>query len=347
MLLLRHHQCQFVVNVLPLGGGRIVVRDRAGMQSVSQFNRLLPAIIALFSYASVLAKGARVLDDPDPYWHIVVGRWILAHGAVLNRDVFSATVAGTPWVPHEWLAEVAIAWLYDHFGWAALVIATGIAFATALALLTIALRRYLPPAATIVGAATAWGLCFPHVLARPHVLALPLLVLWADRLVAAREHDCAPSLLLAPLMLLWANLHGSFIFGLALVALFAGEALFMAADRHAALRVVRTWGLFGIAAFACALVTPHGIGGLLMPFGLTSMQLAMSLINEWKSADFQEPQPLEAWLLLALLGVLLYGVRLPVTRIAMLLLLLHLALQHQRHQEILGLLVPLLVAPAL
>src|SRR5262249_60185281 len=118
MLLLRHHQCQFVVNVLPSGGGRIVVRDRAGMQSVSQFNRLLPAIIALFGYASVLAKGARVLNDPDPYWHIVVGRWILAHGVVPNRDVFSATAAGTPWGPHEWLAEGGTARRCAHFRWA-------------------------------------------------------------------------------------------------------------------------------------------------------------------------------------------------------------------------------------
>jgi hypothetical protein len=37
----------------------------------------------------------------------------------------------------------------------------------------------------------------------------------------------------------------------------------------------------------------------------------------------------------------------PVTRIAMLLLLLHLALQHQRHAELLGLTAPLLLAPSL
>ena len=39
--------------------------------------------------------------------------------------------------------------------------------------------------------------------------------------------------------------------------------------------------------------------------------------------------------------------RLPATRLIMLLLLLHMALQHRRHIEILGLLAPLLLAPAL
>ena len=77
------------------------------------------------------------------------------------------------------------------------------------------------------------------------------------------------------------------------------------------------------------------------------MPFVMATINEWKSPDFQYPQPLEAWLLLAILGALVSGLRLPVTRIAMFLLLLHEALAHRRFGEIFGLAAPLLFAPAL
>jgi hypothetical protein len=52
------------------------------------------------------------------------------------------------------------------------------------------------------------------------------------------------------------------------------------------------------------------------------MKFALSWIAEWKSPDFQSFQPLEFWLLLFILGALLLGAKLPVTRIAILLLLI-------------------------
>ena len=51
--------------------------------------------------------------------------------------------------------------------------------------------------------------------------------------------------------------------------------------------------------------------------------------------------------MLVLLASLSIGIRLPLTRITMILILLHFALQHQRHAELLGLVTPLLVAPSL
>ena len=65
----------------------------------------------------------------------------------------------------------------------------------------------------------------PHMLARPHVLALPLLVAWTAGLIAAADRRAAPSFWLLPLMALWANLHGGFVFGLALIAALALDAV--------------------------------------------------------------------------------------------------------------------------
>ena len=311
------------------------------------FGISLPAWVFLIAFGATLATARNILIDQDPYWHIAAGRWIIAHGAVPHRDVFSSSMAGAPWVPHEWLSEVILAAGYDQLGWAGLVVGTAIVFATTLACLVAILRRFLPPSAALVATLGAWGLCVAHLHARPHVFGLLLLVIWLGVLVGARHEERAPAPAYALLMVLWANLHGGFVVGLVLAALMAGEALFEAADRPSLLRAARGWGLFGGLALLAAFATPNGLSGLLLTFDFMRMPFALSTINEWKSPDFQYPQPLEAWLLLLILGALSAGVRLPVTRIAMLLLLLHEALVHRRFGEILGLATPLLLAPAL
>lgn len=311
------------------------------------FAWLLPVAGGLAAYASVLARGGGVFGDPDPFYHVAVGRWIIAHGAVPRADPFSFSLPGAPWVAHEWLVELMFARLHDAFGWGGLLFAAAALFGLAIGLLIAALRRHVDDAIALIGALSAWGLCFPHLLARPHLFALPLLVVWIVALDKARSADRAPPLALALLMTLWANLHGSYMLALGLAALFAGEAVFEAATPRAALVALRRWAVFGGLAAAAALVTPNGLPGVALPFEMARLDFALSWVNEWQSPNFQAMHPLEGWLLLVLLGALTLGVRLPITRIAMLLVLLHLALTHQRHGEILGLAAPLLVVRAL
>lgn len=307
----------------------------------------LPLVVALLAYALVLAAGTRILDDPDTFSHVAIGQWIVAHAAVPHADIFSATMHGTPWVADEWLSEVILAAAYKVLGWEGLVLATAIALAATMALLARALLRVLDPVYVLIAVLAAWGLSFPHITARPHVFALPLLVLWTEGLVAARQADRAPSPWLLLVIALWANLHGGFALGLALALLFAGEALYDAADGAALWRAARGWGVFlGLAALASCL-TPNGVAGLLLPFHLIGMNFALGLLDEWQSPNFQQLQPLEFWLLLVLLGTLSLGLRLSLTRIVMFLVLLHMALEHKRFAENLGLAGALLVAPEL
>src|SRR5438046_7979689 len=193
------------------------------------------------------------------------------------------------------------------------------------------LLRSLAPIHALLATALAWHLISGHILARPHIFALPILVLWTAALVRARDEDRAPPLWLVPLMVLWANLHGSFIFGLALAALFAVEALIAAPDWRSRRRAARSWLLFGALSLLAALVTPFGIEGLLQPFRLLGMSFALAALIEWSSPDFQHYNPLELWIMVVLVAAFSLQWRLPATRLAMLLLLLHMALQHRRH----------------
>ena len=308
----------------------------------------LPLTFGIIMYAAILGTGlaSGTLSDADTYWHIAAGRWIIANGAVPHQDMFSFSMEGAPWTSPEWLAEVVFAWLYERFGWAGPIEATALSFALALGLLLRSLLRSMTPVYALIATVLACGLTLNHLLARPHILVLPLLVFWVAALVAARAEDRAPPVYLAPLMCLWVNLHSSYILGLGLAGLLAAEALLAAPDYRARLNALRGWALFGAASLGAALINPYGSDALVQPLRLATMS-ANKFILEWQSPNFQQNWAPELWILLILLGSLARGWRLPWTRAGMLLLLLHMTLQHARYAELLGFIAPVLAAPAL
>jgi hypothetical protein len=312
----------------------------------ARLDAALPAVVFAVAFLAALAAARNIIADQDPFWHIAVGRWILEHGAVPHRDLFSHTMPDAPWVAHEWLSEAVIAWAYDHCGWAGLAALAAGAFAAALALLAGYLERWLPPVPTLLAVFGAFGLCLGHLHARPHVFGLPLMVVWFATLDRARAERRRPPFWLAAVMLLWANLHGGYVLGLGLAALIGAEAVFEAAARERA-RTALGWSAFGALALLAALATPNGLAGLALPFNLARMDYALSAIGEWRSPDFHHPQPLELWLYAGLVGALTFGAKIPLTRTAILIVLMHLALTYVRFAEIAGLVAPLVLAPAI
>jgi hypothetical protein len=145
---------------------------------------------------------------------------------------------------------------YNHLGWGGLRVAAALTFAAASGLLLRALLRYFEPVPALIAAGAAWGLCLPHLLARPHILTLPLLVLWLSLLVAARHEDAAPSPWGAPLMLLWASLHPSYVLGLGLARLFAGEAVLDQLSWRASRLQALKWSVFHVVSVLAVGVTP-------------------------------------------------------------------------------------------
>jgi hypothetical protein len=302
----------------------------------------LVAAAAFVTLAAVVCFSARVFIDGDTNWHVAAGRWILAHQTAPASDPFSYTYAGKPWLAHEWLAEVLMAMAYAAAGWSGVVLAIGLCAAVAYAMIAAELRLWLGPVGQAIGLGLSFACLEPFLFARPHIIALPLLVGWTRSLLAARRQERAPPLALTPLMMVWANLHASFIFGLGLIGPFALEAV-AGADRTARLRTIRDWGLFGALAVAFSLATPHGLKGLLFPFQVLGMKVLPNIL-EWRAANFQEPTLLEGALLGALFLGLWKGVRTPPLRLALLVALVHMALQHIRQQAVLAALAPLLLA---
>jgi hypothetical protein len=304
----------------------------------------LPSIVAVLALMSRLYDRLVLLIDPDTYLHIAAGRWIIAHHALPLHDPFSHSMPGAAWVVHEWLTELVLASVYDWRGWPAVALVAMLCFAATLALLTRRLLEHFEPFSALILVAASGALLLPHLLARAHVLAFPLLVVWTAELIAARDRNRHPPLWLLPVMTLWANLHGGFMFGLALAGFLGVEAVVVATSWSERRAAFWQWGGFITLATLAALCTPNGLGGLLLPFRIMGMTVLQHSFGEWLSPNFQTFEPLELWLL-GTVGVgAALGLRVPLTRLLLLLGLFHMALSHVRHADFVALVVPLAIA---
>ncbi len=305
-------------------------------------NPAAPTIIwpwaALFGLLAALFAPP-VLGDPDTLWHLAAGDWILRHRAVPSVDPFSWTFGGADWHAHEWLAELLMQLAFRAGSWSGLLVLFGLAAGLTLGLLAHHLGRWLAPVPTVAVSALAAACIGPSLLARPHLLALPLLELWTAWLLIGRERG-RPPLRLLLLMPVWANLHGSFVLGLLLLAAFALEQ----AIRRG--RSAWPWCTLLLAAAAAACLQPWGWRGLLFPVQLLSLR-QLGAIREWQPTDFATMPPIELALLAVLFICLTRGVRVSVLRALILLAVLHLALSHSRHQMVAGIVGALMLAAPL
>jgi hypothetical protein len=305
----------------------------------------LPWLVGAVVYALLLALGPRLLNDPDSYSHIAVGRWILAHDGVPASDPFSFSTHGAPWITFEWLSEVIYAAVYALSGWAGVVALAAAAVALAIGLLMRFLLRELSPTPALLMVVAAVTLLAPHILARPHVLMLPIMVAWAAALVRCMDRRAPPPYWALPLLILWANLHGSVVLALGLIGPAVLEAL-LDAKRSEWPRVLLRWLPFTALSVAACCLTPYGPDPLLMPLKTLGLGPALGWISEWRPQDFSHVGVFEL-LLLAGIFALSRGVTLPMVRALVLLGLIHFALAQTRNADLLAMLAPLYLAAPL
>jgi hypothetical protein len=315
-------------------------------ENASPMRGLLPLWVGIGIYTVFLLAGDKLLNDPDTYWQIAVGQWILDHRAVPQTDIYSFTMVGQPWISTQWLAQVLLAASYSVAGWAGPVVLGAASIAVTFALQVRFLSRRLSESASLAFVTMAVALVAAHLLARPHVLALPVMVAWVGGLVAAMDRRDAPSFWLLPLMTLWANLHGGFVLGLALMAPMALDAVWNA-DAPLRKSLALRWASFAAAALIASCLTPYGWDALFAARRILDLGQALDLIGEWRPANFAHPAPLEAAVSLGFILALWRGVTLPPIRIALVVGFVLMALSHVRNAEVLALLAPMVLAAPL
>ena len=300
---------------------------------------ILPLFIAILLIPAALGSSQTIFNDGDVSWHIATGQWILDHGAIPHSDPFSFTWAGKPWVAIEWLAEVIFAAAFRMAGYAGVsALVTAMLMALHAIVYFNATRSVRPWIAA--GATVLMDLALiPTLVARPHVLTWPLLAGWVWLMLRARDQHRAPPLLAALLMALWANLHGGFVFGLAIAAVFGFEALVASSDKPRACGTGRCSAWLCIAAL---FINGNGVEGVIHPLRFTQLKM-LPLIDEWKPSNPQST-PFSFVVLAITLGLVAWKrPRLSWVRWLLLAGLLGLALLQVRHQSMLAIVAAMIL----
>lgn len=276
---------------------------------------LVPTVLILIFLAKVV-NGQ--FNDPDFYWHLKTGEYIVAHGALPQADIFSYTHPGKPWVLHEWLFQVII-YLVQVWGgelgisvFVALILTACLWFIYA-----ICARLLRGDKAKALIVALLYCSFIISSAPRPHLFTFLFFSLFLYILLSFKYFNETARLWVIPLvMVLWANLHGGFFIGLVLVWLFIlGEWVTCFLAEKSALarrRSLMQLTLAGVLALLATLANPEFIRYWLYPFQVIDMEASKGLIEEWRSPDFHQPIFIY-WLLIivSFLAAMIYTSRKP------------------------------------
>ncbi len=233
----------------------------------------------------------------DIWMHLASAKLILQTGQVPHKDVFLYTARGRPWVDHSWGAQILFYGAYCAGNVNGLV---------AMRMLLVAGAALLFWLLAIVRGAKSWiaalcaaglvGIGAPYFITRPLLFALICaagMLLLLARPTWARV-GCAMAIQLA-----WANLHASFLLGIAITGCAAIDASarqlarrFRSPAATAAApgmnrehdlehRPLRLWAAT-IAAFLISLCNPNGPGLYRYVYDLHQLTWVRELIEEWR-----------------------------------------------------------------
>ena len=266
--------------------------------------RLFTAIFFL----ALFAMATREISDPDFWWHLRTGQFIVETQTIPHADIFSHTNAGQTWVTHEWLSEIFIYAIFALGSFPALI-ALFAAFITLAFALTYVRMPGKPYVAAFVlllatmATAPTWGV-------RPQMFSMLLTSVFL--LILERRRAMW---LLVPLMILWVNLHSGYALGIVILAVYFFDDLvkFLARQlpKHPSTQPPKQLALIFVLTIFAVLLNPNGATMFVYPFETLTSRAMQAYIQEWFSPDFHlvEFQPFALLLIATLAGTAFVGKR--------------------------------------
>ncbi len=297
-----------------------------------------------------------LLRDAGIGWHIRTGQLILSTRSIPHNDPFSSTMQGKPWYAWEWLFDAIVAGFHHLAGLNGVVFFSALVIALTFALV---LRRMLTRGAnlllSILLLLLAVAASSVHLFARPHVLSWGLTVLWFGMLERFEEDGNTVNLLWLPvMMLLWVNVHGGFLVGFALLAIYFASAAIRSlastddgqADQS---QQVQALALTGVLSFAASFANPYGYQLHVHIYRYLTDRFLMDHIDEFLSPNFHGlgQRCFAGLVLLAVTAAVAAHGKMGLSRLLTVLFAIYAGLYAARNIPVSAILLGLIVAPLL
>jgi hypothetical protein len=240
--------------------------------------RWLVSALALFAVATTVRFGIRPVSDPDAWWHLKAGAYVLSHWRFNGPDPW-VPFSTRPFVLTQWLPEVVAQKGYELFGLPAVAWLRCAAILALISALVWTARQAGDAVPAIIAALAGLIGAGGSLSERPQLVSFVLLAITVGAWWKTAG-DLKPRWWLAPMTFLWACSHGMWGIGVLIgLVVIAGLALDRRLDRRTAIRLLAVPALSVVAAA----LTPVGPRLVLTPIEVSSN--AAQFVQEWQPTD--------------------------------------------------------------
>ena len=192
-------------------------------------NILITIFIFFAFYLLFLSFFSRTIANYDLWGYLSFGKIFWEKGFFPFQDVFSYTPTKTLWVYHEWLTGVILYYIFKYAGPAGIQLLQHLTVIITLSLIyATAIKKGSSPVFALITLVPAMLLIsFGYLPVRAQIFTYLFFILTIYILETARISQRWKILIwLLPVQIFWCNLHGGFVAGLGIIALYAlGEGL--------------------------------------------------------------------------------------------------------------------------
>ncbi len=234
--------------------------------------------------------------DIDYFWHYKAGEYMVKHGEILTKDIFSWSLNQYYWMSHEWLFEVIIYGLDVIFGkFHVFVYVFSITLILLFFLFFSQKKEYLKNIPFALFWTAFFILIFTGLSGRPQLLSFLLLAVSVWLIFYYFYHPDSKRIYFLPLIsFFWANVHGgssNLPYLLCFLTIFCGLFQF-SFSKIEAVRLSRkqiiTYFVVAIICMVAIVLNPHGIKMLFYPYQNMADSLMLSTIAEWQPSNLNE-----------------------------------------------------------
>lgn len=282
--------------------------------------RVLPYLPLALCFLLAIAFSIKSLREPDLWWQIHTGEWILENGKIPKQDVFSYTYNGHEWINVKWGFEVLAAMVTKISGPECVFILQIISscllifFLIKLANAFIEKHNFSTAYITLPFALFTTLIAAEYrIIGRPEMVSHFMTAIFLFLLFKNRQNAGKSLYALIPLQILWANLHEAFGIGIVLLGIFTLAAWLEYAWKKKnapkeTAEMPKVLSIVLLASTAGVVLNPNGFKLLLRPLNLLGQVYENKYTTElfdFKMSEYwaKEPYIVFTMLLIVLLTI--------------------------------------------